>query len=75
MVRVMFWLQLLLVVFILRQSAADSNLDGSSEDEKCEALLKRVEALEHGNERDVVSQYYVISRHYDTATCSLMLCA
>jgi hypothetical protein len=68
MVRVTVWLQLLPLVCILRQSAAGTDVGGADVGVVPGDVLTRVKELELQ-----VSQYYVISRHYDTATCSLMV--
>jgi type VI protein secretion system component VasF len=76
MVRVKFWLQLLLLLFILRQSAAKCDQCGELNDEISnftQNILTRLTALEYQNEI-VVSQYYVICCYCDTAICSVMLC-
>jgi hypothetical protein len=71
MVRVTFWLQLMLLVFILKQSAADNDyfveLQNKISSFK-QNMLTQVEALEQWN-GILVSQYYVICRHFDTVLC------
>jgi DNA-directed RNA polymerase specialized sigma subunit len=69
MVRVTFWLQLLLVVFTLRQSAADSDVGGGTikglpSSSSRQKILKGLEELEERNKL-LVSRYYVINRHYE----------
>jgi hypothetical protein len=76
MVRVTFWMQLLLLVFILRQSAADYDHFGELQNEISsfkQNMLTRLTALEHRN-GIVVRQYYVFCCYCDTAICSVMLC-
>jgi hypothetical protein len=76
MFRVTFWLQLLLLVFILRQSDAGCDQCGELKDKISsfkQNMLTRITALEHRNEI-VVRKYYVVCCCYDTAICSVMLC-
>jgi hypothetical protein len=76
MVRVTLWLQLLLLVFILRQSDAVSDQCGELQNEISgleRNIVKRITELEQRNEI-LVSQYYVTGLQYDTVICSPMLC-
>jgi hypothetical protein len=75
MVYVTFWLQLLPLLLILRQSDADGDHLDESKDEMSsfkQNTLKRLAELELRN-KILVSQYYVICCYYDTAICSIML--
>ena len=75
MVRITFWLQLLLLVFVLRQSNAGSDQCSEFENEiyLLEGhILKSITELEYRNEI-LVSKYYVTSLQYDTVICSPML--
>jgi hypothetical protein len=76
MVHVTFWLQLLPLLLVLRQSDADCEDFSEWRNEMTsfkETTLKRLTELEHRNE-NLVSQYYVICCYYDTAiVCSIML--
>jgi hypothetical protein len=75
MVYVTFWLQLLPLLLLLRQSDADGDRLDESKDEISsfkQNTSKGLAELEHGNET-LVSQYYVICCYYDTAICSIML--
>jgi hypothetical protein len=75
MVYITFRLQLLTLLLILRQSDADGDHFGESNDEMSsfeQNILKRIVELEHRN-KIMVSQCYVICCYYDTAICSIML--
>ena len=76
MVRITFWLQLLLFVLILRHSDAVSDQCSELQNEisRLEGhILKRITDLEYRNEI-LVSQCYVTGLQNDTVICSLMLC-
>jgi len=76
MSRITFWLQLLLLVLILRQSDAvsDQCSDLQNEISRLEGhILKRLTELEYRN-KIRVRQHYVTGLQYDTVICSLMLC-
>jgi hypothetical protein len=75
MVHVTFWLQLLPLLLVLRQSDADCDDFGEWQHEMTrfkETTLKRLAELQQSNE-NLVSQYFVICCYYDTAICSIML--
>ena len=72
MFRITIWLQLLLLVLILRQSDAVSDQCSELQNEISrleEHILKRITELEYRNEI-LVSQNYVTGLQYDIVTCS-----
>jgi len=76
MVRIEFWLKLLLLFLILGQSDAVSDQCSELQNEisRLEGhILKRISELEYRNEI-LVSQFYVISLQHDVCTCSALLC-
>ena len=71
MFRITIWLQLLLLVLILRQSDAVSDQCSELQNEisRLEGhILNRITELEHMNEI-LVSQNYVTGLQYDIVTC------
>jgi len=76
MVRIMFWLQLLLLVFLLKKSDAVSEQCWELQNEisRLEGhILKRIKELEYRDEI-LVSKYYVNILQYDLIMCSPILC-
>jgi len=76
MFRFTFWLQLLLLVLILRHSDAVYDQYSEMQNEiplSEEHILIRITELKQGFEI-LVSQHYVIGLQYDIVICSLMLC-
>ena len=75
MFRITIWLQLLLLVLILRQSDAVSDQCSELQNEisRLEGhILNRITELEHRNEI-LVSQNYVTGLQYDIVTCEWLL--
>ena len=72
MFRIKIWLQLLLLVLILRRLDAVSDQCSELQNEISrleEHILKRITELEQKNEI-LVSQHYVTGLQYDILTCS-----
>jgi hypothetical protein len=76
MVRVTFWLQLLLLVLTKRQSDAVSDYCSDLQNEIFvleRKIVKRITELEQRNEI-LVREHYVAGLVYGTVICSVMLC-